>query len=195
MAKRSTLFAAVIALVASVMMFAGGAERSATAVEASSASASRNHDQAADQEAHGTTAIDVAGMPSAMMDPPPGGWPVPSQRGYYLTASCQPYASAIRRGAAAWQGLTEGYGTPVECRNNYIYDCGGGGRIVGCNWGRGQRIALFMGGVSDDALLAAHEFGHDWYGHSGYRCAGWSSPSHVMAPSICNFRGSVLIDR
>lgn len=194
MAKRSTLLAALIALVASVMMFAGGAERATSVVEASSTPASRNHDQATDQEAHATTAIDVAGMPSTIMAPP-AGWPVPSQRGYYLTASCQPHAAAIRQGAAAWQGLTEGYGTPVECRNSYISDCGGGGRIVGCNWGRGQRIALFMGGVNDDALLAAHEFGHDWYGHSSYQCAGWSSPSHVMAPSICNFRGSVLIDR
>lgn len=126
---------------------------------------------------------DTSGSPSLL------GWPTPNNRTYHLEASCQPYASAIRRGAAAWNGLTETQysGTPVECRNTYIYDCGGGGRIVGCNWGRGQRIALYMGGVNDDALLAAHEFGHDWYGHSNYRCAGWSSPAHVMAPSICNF--------
>jgi hypothetical protein len=56
-----------------------------------------------------------------------------------------------------------------------------------------------MGGVGDGALLAAHEFGHDWYGHSSYRCAGWSSPAHVMAPSICTFgktgTSTVTIDR
>ncbi|MBE1470124.1 hypothetical protein [Kibdelosporangium phytohabitans] len=117
-------------------------------------------------------------------------WPVPTRRSYYITSSCQQHAAAIRRGAAAWQGLTEGGGTPVECRNSYISDCGAGGRIVGCNWGQGQRIALYMGGVGDDALLAAHEFGHDWYGHSSYRCAGWGSPSEVMAPSICTLKGS-----
>lgn len=54
------------------------------------------------------------------------------------------------------------------------------------DWGAGQRIALFPGGVNDDALLAAHEFGHDWYGHSGFQCAGWGSPEEVMAPSLCN---------
>ncbi|WP_240686956.1 hypothetical protein [Amycolatopsis suaedae] len=127
---------------------------------------------------------------AAQMQPPPGGWPVPSRRSYTILSSCQAHASAIRGGAAAWQGMTEGGGTPVECRNGYITDCGGGTRVVGCNWGRGQRIALFMGGVSDDRLLAAHEFGHDWYGHSSYRCAGWSSPSHVMAPSMCGGFGN-----
>src|ERR1043165_1384094 len=44
-------------------------------------------------------------------------WPVPSRRSYTITASCQPYAAAIRQGAAAWQGLTEGGGTPIECPN------------------------------------------------------------------------------
>ncbi|RZS41030.1 hypothetical protein EV193_103348 [Herbihabitans rhizosphaerae] len=140
---------------------------------------------------HGTRAEDIDAAPAASAAAPPAGaagWPVPSRRSYYLTSSCQQHASAIRQGAAAWQGLTEGGGTPVECRNSYISDCGGGGRIVGCNWGQGQRIALYMGGVSDDALLAAHEFGHDWYGHSSYQCAGWSSAAHVMAPTMCNYR-------
>jgi len=139
---------------------------------------------------HGTTVVDVVDGPanqvSKVQAPPPGGWPVPSQRSYTITASCQPYAAAIQQGAAAWQGLTEGGGTPVECRNSYITDCGGGGNIVGCNWGAGQRIALYMGGVNDDALLAAHEFGHDWYGHSTVQCAGWDSPTTVMSPTICN---------
>lgn len=143
-------------------------------------------------EGHGVTAVDVApdntSATSAVVapEPPPGGWATPNRRSYFITSSCQQHASAIRRGAAAWSGLTEGGGTPVECRNSYITDCGGGSRVVGCNWGRGQRIALFMGGVNDDALLAAHEFGHDWFGHSGFRCAGWGSPQEVMAPSICN---------
>jgi hypothetical protein len=141
-------------------------------------------------QAHGMTVVDVVGTPSDQLGkvqaPPPGGWPVPSQRSYTITSSCQPYAAAIRQGAAAWQGLTEGGGTPIECRNSYITDCGGGGNIVGCNWGAGQRIALYMGGVNDDALLAAHEFGHDWYGHSSVQCASWDSPTTVMSPTICN---------
>ncbi|MGA4844042.1 hypothetical protein [Streptomyces sp. G45] len=141
---------------------------------------------------HGITAEQLkaltTGRPGAK-EPPPGGWPVPSDRAYYLTASCRQYAAVIARGAAAWANLNEtsNSDTPVECRNTYITDCGGGGRIVGCNWGRGQRIALYMGGVGDQALLAAHEFGHDWYGHSGYQCAGWTNPQHVMAPSICGY--------
>jgi hypothetical protein len=159
---------------------------------ASTASVS-THDQHAG-EAHATTAIEVDSLPATAMQQDASilAWPVPTRRTYTITSSCQPYASAIRRGAAAWQGLTEGGGTPVECRNSYITDCGGGSRVVGCNWGRGQRIALYMGGVGDDALLAAHEFGHDWYGHSTFRCAGWGSPSEVMAPSICTLRGASL---
>jgi hypothetical protein len=138
----------------------------------------------ADGAPHATTATEVAEMttsaPAKIL-----GWDTPTARRYYLTSSCNAWASTIRRGAAAWNRLTEGGGTPVECRNGYIRDCGGGAYVVGCNWGAGQRIALYMGGVGDGALLAAHEFGHDWYGHSSYRCAGWSSAAHVMAPSIC----------
>lgn len=150
--------------------------------------AETNSAKAQTSEAHGITAEELEAAGPRLLDPPPGGWNVPSDRSYYLLASCQPHAAAIAQGAAAWRGLDRSGGTPVECRNSYITDCGGGGRIVGCNWGRGQRIALFMGGVRDDALLAAHEFGHDWYGHSSYRCAGWGSPQEVMAPSICNFQ-------
>ncbi|WUI01358.1 hypothetical protein OHR68_05905 [Spirillospora sp. NBC_00431] len=140
-------------------------------------------------EAHGITAEELeAAAGSKLLEPPPGGWPVPSDRSYYLQASCQAYASVIAQGAAAWRGLDQSGGTPVECRNTYISDCGGGGRIVGCNWGRGQRIALYMGGVRDQRLLAAHEFGHDWYGHSSYRCAGWGSAQEVMAPSMCGIQ-------
>ncbi|TDB91408.1 hypothetical protein E1264_01910 [Actinomadura sp. KC216] len=157
----------------------------ASGVQSDAAAAKTQSAQAQPVEAHGITAEELEAAGSALMEPPPGGWPVPSRRSYYLTGSCQASASVIAAGAAAWQGLTQGGGTPVECRNSYITDCGGGGRIVGCNWGRGQRIALFLGGVRDQRLLAAHEFGHDWYGHSSYRCAGWGSASEVMAPSLC----------
>ncbi|UPK73306.1 hypothetical protein MU582_12740 [Nocardioidaceae bacterium SCSIO 66511] len=128
---------------------------------------------------------DVTTDSVTIAEPRPG-WDTPNARSFHLEASCEPYAAAIRQGAAAWNGLTEGGGTPVECRNGYITDCGGGSNVVGCNWGQGQRIALYMGGVNDDALLAAHEFGHDWYGHSDYQCAGWGSPAEVMSPTICN---------
>ncbi|GAA2663729.1 hypothetical protein GCM10010400_24010 [Streptomyces aculeolatus] len=145
-------------------------------------------------EGHGITAEEFEALAAQS---PKGGdfgaqaWPVPTDRAYHLTSSCSGAAGVIGQGAAAWANLnqTSGSDTPVECRNSYITDCGGGGNIVGCNWGQGQRIALFLGGVNDDALLAAHEFGHDWYGHSSYQCAGWSSAAHVMAPSICNFAG------
>ncbi|MGW4215291.1 hypothetical protein ACWEIJ_45470 [Lentzea sp. NPDC004789] len=113
------------------------------------------------------------------------GWPTPNRRSWHLTSSCQRHAAAIRKGAAAWSGLTEGGGTPVECTNSYIKGCGNNPTVVGCNWGRGQRITLYITGVRDGALLAAHEFGHDWFDHSKQRCSGWSSPAQVMAPAIC----------
>lgn len=139
--------------------------------------------------AHGqpTSVINLApGEREAAAEPAAGiqAWPTPNRRSYHITASCRPYAAAIRQGAAAWSGLTEGAGTPVECTNSYITGCGGS-NVVGCNWGRGQRIALFMRGVRDGALLAAHEFGHNWFGHSNHRCASWASAQHVMAPAMC----------
>lgn len=149
-------------------------------------------------EGHGTSVVDLAAAPADIQSTPGvAAWPVPNARTYRILSSCSPYASAIRTGARAWSGLTESSssGTPVECRNGYITDCGGGSRVVGCNWGAGQRIALYMGGVNDDALLAAHEFGHNWYGHSSYQCAGWGSPAQVMAPSICNFSGATAFER
>jgi hypothetical protein len=180
---------ALIAAVAAIATFAAPAtavdlpvDKRDTAVEVAHADHSG--------EAHATTAAEIAGMSAAAPAVEILGWDTPTARRYYLTSSCSGWASTIRRGAAAWNRLTEGGGTPVECRNSYITDCGGGTRVVGCNWGAGQRIALFMGGVGDGALLAAHEFGHDWYGHSSYRCAGWTSPAHVMAPSICTFSGA-----
>jgi hypothetical protein len=128
----------------------------------------------------------LAAAKSDVTDAPLLGWDVPWAMSYTILSSCSADAGSIRQGAAAWNQLSEGGGTPVECRSDYITDCGGGQFVVGCNWGSGQRIALFPGGVNDDALLAAHEFGHDWYGHSSYQCAGWGSPAEVMAPSICN---------
>ena len=149
-------------------------------------------------EGHATSVVDLAAAPAEVLSdgPSAAAWPVPNARTFRILSSCSPYAAAIRTGARAWSGLTESSsGTPVECRNGYITDCGGGSRVVGCNWGAGQRIALYMGGVNDDALLAAHEFGHDWYGHSTYQCAGWGSAQQVMAPTICNFAGATAFER
>ncbi|NGO70148.1 hypothetical protein [Streptomyces boncukensis] len=186
--RRSLLLRSLlVAVVAAAIGLLGPGAQAATSPQSQPVAATEDLG-----EGEGITAeqLEAALSKSAKpMEPPPGGWDVPTNRSYHLLASCRPHAAAISQGAAAWAGLDEtaNNDTPVECRNSYITDCGGGGRIVGCNWGRGQRIALYMGGVRDQALLAAHEFGHDWYGHSSYRCAGWSNPQHVMAPSLCGF--------
>lgn len=112
------------------------------------------------------------------------GFPTPNARSYTITSSCSQWASQIRQGAAAWNNLTEGGGTPVSCVPNYITDCGSG-TVIGCNYGAGQRITLVAARVGDVALLAAHEFGHDWFGHSGTGCADWSSANAIMRTSIC----------
>jgi hypothetical protein len=158
---------------------------------ATTVAASDAHDAHSKAEPHATTAADIK-QAAKLGDTtaPLLGWDVPWAMSYHLESSCAPYAGVIAQGAAAWNQLSEGGGTPVECRSDYITDCGGGQFVVGCNWGAGQRIALFPGGVNDDALLAAHEFGHDWYGHSGFACAGWGSPAEVMAPTICNLAGA-----
>jgi hypothetical protein len=104
---------------------------------------------------------------------------------YHITASCAGLEGPIRQGANYWGSATEtsGSGTPVECTGGYVSGCGGG-NVVGCNWGSGQRIMLSTL-VNDFALLAAHEFGHNWYGHSGEGCANWSSPDAVMLTMMC----------
>ncbi|WP_433328355.1 hypothetical protein [Spirillospora sp. CA-294931] len=103
---------------------------------------------------------------------------------YRLESSCTSYASTIQRGAAYWGGTrSTSSGTPVSCTTGYVQGCGPG-TIVGCNWGMGDRIALSTR-VNDFALLAAHEFGHNWYGHSGTGCASWASASMVMRTHMC----------
>lgn len=203
MAKRLLLLSALAAAALAVTSLGGSVTGAASTDHDTATAAEGTTARVATEqlgEPHGITAEEFNAMAAAAkangpaLDPPPGGWPVPNQRGFHLEASCQGDAGAIRQGAAAWQGMTEGSDTPVECRNDYITDCGGGGNIVGCNWGSGQRIALFMGGVNDDALLAAHEFGHDWYGHSNFQCAGWGSPEEVMSPTICNLGLATSID-
>jgi hypothetical protein len=113
------------------------------------------------------------------------GWDVPTARQYYLTASCNQWAGEIRQGATAWNQLSEGGGTPVSCQTSYITDCGATGAIIGCNYNAGDRITLVPTATGQVALLAAHEFGHDWYGHSGDGCASWASPADVMRTTIC----------
>jgi hypothetical protein len=114
---------------------------------------------------------------------------------YTIQPSCGGWESPIRTGANYWGGASEGGGTPVECQNSAITDCGfepiemvtkdGRMIVVGCNYGAGQLIKLFPGAVNDAALLAAHEFGHNWYGHSFDGCASWASPADVMATTMC----------
>jgi len=198
MAKRLLLLSAVAAAALAVTSFGGSVTGAASTDQETATAATGSAASVATEELgepHGITAEELNAMAAAApTDVTAFAWPVPNQRGFFLEASCQGDAGAIRQGAGAWEGMTEGSDTPVECRNDYIADCGGGGNIVGCNWGQGQRIALFMGGVNDDALLAAHEFGHDWYGHSGFQCAGWGSPEEVMSPTICNLGTVTSID-
>jgi hypothetical protein len=116
---------------------------------------------------------------------------------YNIRPSCGGWEGIIRQGANYWGDVTEGGGTPVECQNSAITDCGflaepvemldvdGQLIVVGCNYGMGQLIKLFPGAVNDPALLAAHEFGHNWYGHSYDGCASWASPEAVMATTMC----------
>ncbi len=104
---------------------------------------------------------------------------------YHITASCGGRESQIRQGANFWGSAVEtaSSGTPVECTGGYVQGCGSG-LVVGCNWGAGDRIMLSTL-VSDFALLSAHEFGHNWYGHSAAGCANWASAYEVMRPTMC----------
>lgn len=104
---------------------------------------------------------------------------------YHITSSCSGYEGAIDQGAAFWGGgvRTASSGTPVSCTGGYVSGCGGG-NVVGCNWGMGDRIMLSTM-VNDFALLAAHEFGHNWYGHSASGCASWGSAYNVMKTTMC----------
>lgn len=116
---------------------------------------------------------------------------------YTIESSCGGWEGPIRQGANYWGDVTEGGGTPVRCQNSAITDCGffadsievmdvhGNLIVVGCNYGSGQLIKLYPGAVNDPALLAAHEFGHNWYGHSFNGCASWASPTDVMATTMC----------
>ncbi|OLF07348.1 hypothetical protein BLA60_27645 [Actinophytocola xinjiangensis] len=116
---------------------------------------------------------------------------------YTIESSCAGWEGVIRQGANYWGGASEGGGTPVRCQNSAITDCGffaegvettdvhGNLIVVGCNYGMGQLIKLYPGAVNDPALLAAHEFGHNWYGHSYNGCASWASPTDVMATTMC----------
>ncbi|MEV6288516.1 hypothetical protein [Kribbella sp. NPDC051770] len=181
----TVLFAAVAATVLGSVPAASAYDLPEAASQTMSTTA-QTMTLAADDE-HGTDAHGVQLVPGKAAAPMPAkmlGWDVPSARSYTITASCAPYANQIRQGAAAWNGLTEGGGTPVSCQDGYITDCGAG-TVIGCNYGAGQRITLVASAVGDVPLLAAHEFGHDWYGHSGTGCANWNSPADVMRTSIC----------
>lgn len=104
---------------------------------------------------------------------------------YHITSSCSGLEAGIRQGANFWGNANEtpSSGTPVECTSGYV-QCGNVSNAVGCNWGQGQRIVVSTM-VSDFALLNAHEFGHNWYGHSAPGCANWASAYEVMRPTMC----------
>lgn len=178
--KYASRVAVLFAAVAATML---GAVPAASAYQTSAEPTSQTMTAA---HAGNDGVIGVPGPWKAQPAPPKIlGWDTPTARSYYLTASCSQWAGEIRQGAAAWNRLTEGGGTPVSCQTSYITDCGGTGAIIGCNYGAGQRITLVPTATGQVALLAAHEFGHDWYGHSGSGCAGWASPAEVMRTTIC----------
>lgn len=106
--------------------------------------------------------------------------------GYQIMPSCGGFEAQIRQGAAYWEGATEtpGSGKPVECLNGYIADCFGTANAIGCNYGPGQRIEVSTL-VGDLALLAAHEFGHEWHPHSAAGCMSWANAVEVMRPTMC----------
>ncbi|GAA3998948.1 hypothetical protein GCM10022247_19000 [Allokutzneria multivorans] len=100
-----------------------------------------------------------------------------------MTSSCSQWASVIRQGANYWGGgrlVERAGGVPVRCQTSYITNCGVA-RAVGCNYG-GSAIALMPNGTRSPGVLAAHEFGHFWYGHSS-GCASWNN---VMGTPMCN---------
>ncbi|MGD9486282.1 hypothetical protein WDH52_24100 [Streptomyces sp. TRM70308] len=104
---------------------------------------------------------------------------------YHITSSCSGHEDEIRRGAEYWGYAVETafQGTRVDCVSGYVPDCNGP-RDVGCNWNSGERIAVSTQ-VNDLALLAAHEFGHNWNGHTAQGCATWKSPYDVMKTWTC----------
>lgn len=111
------------------------------------------------------TAAPGVQLATAVIDPPRFQAQDRDFREYHITSSCNGSESAVLKGARYWGAdslrRSESSGTPVECTNSE-FKCGDV-TAVGCNWGRGERILLYLGGVKDQALLAAHEFGHDWY--------------------------------
>jgi hypothetical protein len=146
----------------------------------------------ADEHGHdeGVHATTVAEINQAAPQAPRAAFafPAPTPRSYTIDGSCSAYAGQIRAGAAAWSGLTEGGGTPVSCVAGQ-FDCGGV-QAVGCNYNQGAQIILATGVVGDFALLAAHEFGHDWYGHTGSGCMSLASVQELMRTTICSYNAN-----
>ncbi|WP_433331971.1 hypothetical protein [Spirillospora sp. CA-294931] len=105
---------------------------------------------------------------------------------YNIDSSCDGYESSIREGGDYWGGTeSSSGGTPVSCVGDYIQNCGSG-TVIGCNWNSGGEIQLSKRWDGDFALLAAHEFGHNWYDHSPEGCASWESAYEVMRPKLCS---------
>ncbi|MFC4493516.1 hypothetical protein ACFPA8_05135 [Streptomyces ovatisporus] len=154
----------------------------AKAAEAEAAKADKAAEAAEDGKAPGDGKI-VDGVSPKLKEKPDGpkaAW------GYQIMPSCAGLEGLIRQGANFWQGATEtpGSGKPVECTTSLIADCFGTANAVGCNYGPGQMMLLSTQ-VSDFALLAAHEFGHEWHPHSAAGCMNWASAYEVMRPTIC----------
>ncbi|RJQ68554.1 hypothetical protein D5S17_31905 [Pseudonocardiaceae bacterium YIM PH 21723] len=141
--------------------------------------------------AHGTSVLDVAN-PAPVIAAQAGSLPGLSPKTYTITSSCQSYASEIRQAAGTWTNLTEAPGgTPVSCVPA-IFQCGSVKTAVGCNNDSGGSITLAMDPVLDPVLLAAHEFGHDWYDHVGAGRMAMGSVESVMRPNYCALKPDAL---
>ncbi|GIG69255.1 hypothetical protein [Phytomonospora endophytica] len=170
--KQRGLGVLLVAMLVLVFPFAAHAAESG---DASAPVAADGHLLAGDQGGHGATAAPSKGSQVTVQL----AWY------YYISSSCSGYENSIVAGANYWGGgvRTASSGTPVSCTPGYVSGCGGS-NVVGCNWNQGGRIALSTM-VRDFALLSAHEFGHNWYGHSASGCANWNSAYDVMKTMMC----------
>lgn len=166
-----------VLLAAMVLLAVPFAAHAAERGDTTGPAAATGHQLAGDQGGHDATAV-----PSKEK-----GSPVTVQLAWYyhIASSCSGYENAIVTGANYWGGgvRTASSGTPVSCTPGYVAGCGGS-NVVGCNWNQGGRIELSTM-VRDFALLSAHEFGHNWYGHSAQGCANWNSAYDVMKTMMC----------
>ncbi|WP_432013427.1 hypothetical protein [Streptomyces cucumeris] len=164
-------FALAAILAITVPLTAGAAEPGKTSHSAAATGQVRDGDKPIDTVKSGNSSASDASQTEYTRPRPR--WE------YHILSSCKHYSAEIRKGANYWGGgvQTKSGGTSVGCVDHLRCD---GDRVAGCNKG-GTEILLNTDPIAKDfVLLAAHEFGHNWYGHSGPGSQDWSSPAAVM---------------